>query len=36
MVLQVGKVGLMILDQKEAKSDIKDLLFKQGVEILTA
>jgi hypothetical protein len=36
MMLQVGKVGLMILDQREAKSDIRDLLFKQGMEILTA
>jgi hypothetical protein len=36
MMLQVSKVGLMILDQREAKSDIRDLLFKQGMEILTA
>jgi hypothetical protein len=35
MMLQVGKVGLMILDQRKAKSDIRDLLFKQGMENLT-
>jgi hypothetical protein len=32
-MLQVGKVGLMILDQRKAKSDIRDLLFKQGMKI---
>jgi hypothetical protein len=36
MMLQVGKVALMILDQREVKPDIRDLLFKQGMEISTA
>jgi hypothetical protein len=34
-MLQVSKVGLMILDHRKAKSDIRDLLFKQGMKILT-
>jgi hypothetical protein len=34
-MLQVSKVGLMILDHRKAKSDIRDLLFKQVMEILT-
>jgi hypothetical protein len=36
MKLQVGKVGLMILDRREAEFDIRDLLFKQGMKISTA
>jgi hypothetical protein len=35
MMLQVGKVGGMILDQRKAKSNIRDLRFKQGMDILT-
>jgi hypothetical protein len=35
MKTQVHRVGLTILDQREAKSDIKDLLSKQGMAILT-
>jgi hypothetical protein len=35
MTTQVGRVGLMILDQRVAKSNIKDLLSKQGMAILT-
>jgi hypothetical protein len=36
MKLQIGKAGLMIFDQEEAKSDIRDPLFKQGMKISTA
>jgi hypothetical protein len=35
-MLQVSKVGFMILEHRKAKPDIRDLLFKQGMKISIA